>query len=101
MYVYLRFIRLPNLLVIVLTQLAIRWFVLEPVLFSLGSSYSLSNLIFGLLIFSTVLIAAAGYIINEIDRIPNKNEHLFLTIGHVIIKKASSRRIEQIQIFKN
>ena len=43
----------------------------------------------------------AGYIINEIDRIPNKNEHLFLTIGHVIIKKASSRRIEQIQIFKN
>ena len=42
-----------------------------------------------------------GYIINKIGRIPHKNEHLFLTAGHVIIKKASSRRIEQIQIFKN
>jgi len=40
-----------------------------------------------------------GYIINEIGRIPNKNEHLFLPIGHVIIKNASARRIEQIQIF--
>ena len=42
-----------------------------------------------------------GYIIKQIDRIPNKNEHLFLNIGHIIIKKASSRRIEQIQIFTN
>ncbi len=42
-----------------------------------------------------------GYIINKIGRIPKKNEHLFLDIGHVIIKKATSRRIEQIQIFKN
>ncbi len=40
-----------------------------------------------------------GYIIKKIDRIPNKNEHLFLDIGHIIIKKASSRRIEQVQIF--
>ena len=42
-----------------------------------------------------------GYIIKQIDRIPNENEHLFLNIGHIIIKKASSRRIEQIQIFVN
>ena len=42
-----------------------------------------------------------GYIIDKIGRIPKKNEHLFLDIGHVIIKKATSRRIEQIQIFKN
>ena len=41
-----------------------------------------------------------GYIINEIGRIPNKNEHLFTSIGHIIIKKASSRRIEQIQYYK-
>ena len=40
-----------------------------------------------------------GYIINEIGRIPNKDEHLFLNIGHIIIKKASSRRVEQIQIY--
>ena len=42
-----------------------------------------------------------GYIIKQIGRIPNKNEHLFLKIGQVIIRKASSRRIEQIQIFIN
>ncbi len=42
-----------------------------------------------------------GYIIKEIDRIPNEKEHLFLSIGHIIVKKASSRRIEQIQIFIN
>ena len=42
-----------------------------------------------------------GYIINKIGRIPHKNEHLFLDIGHVIIKKGSSRKIEQIQLFLN
>ena len=42
-----------------------------------------------------------GYIINKIGRIPNKNEHIFLDIGQIIIKNSSSRRIEQIQIFLN
>ena len=41
----------------------------------------------------------SGYIIKQIGRIPNKNEHLFLPIGQVLIKKASSRRIEQVQIY--
>ena len=42
-----------------------------------------------------------GFIINEIGRIPHKNEHLFLNIGHVIVRKGSSRKIEQIQLFLN
>ena len=42
-----------------------------------------------------------GYIIEKLGRIPNKNEHIFLQIGQILIKKASSRRIEQIQIFIN
>ena len=42
-----------------------------------------------------------GYIINKIGRIPNKNEHLFLDIGQVIIKNSTSRRIEQIQVYLN
>tara|TARA_S200000501_G_scaffold89229_2_gene82327 strand:+ start:72122 stop:73336 length:1215 start_codon:yes stop_codon:yes gene_type:complete len=42
-----------------------------------------------------------GYIINKIGRIPNENEHLFLDIGQVIIKKSSSRRIKQLQIYLN
>ena len=42
-----------------------------------------------------------GYIIEQLGRIPNKNEHLFLQIGQILIKKASSKRIEQVQIFIN
>ncbi len=42
-----------------------------------------------------------GYIINKIGRIPHENEHLFLDIGQVVIKKSSSRRIKQMQIFLN
>jgi len=42
-----------------------------------------------------------GYIIQELGRIPNKNEHIFLQIGQILIRKASSKRIEQVQIFIN
>ena len=42
-----------------------------------------------------------GYIIQQLGRIPNKNEHLFLQIGQILIRKASSKRIEQVQIFIN
>ena len=40
-----------------------------------------------------------GYVIKKIGRIPHKNEHIFLPIGHVIIRNSSARRIEQIQIY--
>ena len=43
----------------------------------------------------------AGYIISEIGRIPNEGENLFLKIGQILIKKSSSRRINEIQIFPN
>jgi len=41
----------------------------------------------------------AGYIISEIGRIPNAGENLFMNIGHIIIKKASDRYINQVQIY--
>jgi len=40
-----------------------------------------------------------GYIMEEIGRIPHRGEHLYLPIGKVIIKKASARTIEQVQIY--
>ena len=43
----------------------------------------------------------AGYIINEIGRIPKKREVFFLSIGQVKIIKASLRKIEIIQLFVN
>ena len=43
----------------------------------------------------------AGYIINEIGRIPKKREMFFLSIGQVKVIKASLRKIEIIQLFVN
>ncbi len=43
----------------------------------------------------------AGYIISQIGRIPNQGESLLLPVGQIIIKKSSSRKIEEIQIFPN
>ena len=41
----------------------------------------------------------AGYIISEIERIPNQGENLFLSIGKIEIRKSSSRKIEEIIIY--
>ena len=43
----------------------------------------------------------AGYIISDLGRIPNPGEHLFMPIGQVVIKKASSRYIENVLIYPN
>ena len=54
---------------------------------------------FGALIPDGEYETIGGYIISELGRIPNKGEHLFMTIGQVIIINASSRQIHQVQIF--
>ena len=40
-----------------------------------------------------------GYIISELGRIPNKGEHLFISIGQIVIINASARQIHQIKIY--
>ncbi|MBC8479224.1 MAG: HlyC/CorC family transporter [FCB group bacterium] len=40
-----------------------------------------------------------GYLIETLGRIPLKGEQLNLPIGNVIVKKASARKIEQVQIY--
>ncbi|SVD69124.1 uncharacterized protein METZ01_LOCUS421978, partial [marine metagenome] len=40
-----------------------------------------------------------GYIISELGRIPNKGEHLFMSIGQIMIVNASARKINQVQIY--
>ena len=57
--------RLPNLVIIALTQYAMRFLLMEPLLPSKEFSLQFGELQFGLLVFSTMLIAAAGYIIND------------------------------------
>jgi 4-hydroxybenzoate polyprenyltransferase len=62
---FFKLIRYPNLIYIGLTQFLLQYCVVAPLLQSNGESPSLSPLSFFLLSLSTVLIAAAGYIIND------------------------------------
>ena len=57
------------------------------------------NKLFNNLIPSGNYETLAGYIISEIERIPNQGENLFLSIGKIEIKKSSSRKIEEIIIY--
>lgn len=60
-----KLVRLPNLVIIALTQYAMRYLLMEPLLPSKEFTLQFGELQFGLLVFSTMLIAAAGYIIND------------------------------------
>ncbi|HEX7414040.1 MAG TPA: geranylgeranylglycerol-phosphate geranylgeranyltransferase [Bacteroidia bacterium] len=84
---FIKLIRFNNLVVIALTMFATRYFLMQPILAIRHSSMQLqlSHTDFFLLILSTVLIAAAGYIINDYfdvktDRI-NKPEKLYIDKG--------------------
>ncbi|MFZ0488768.1 MAG: prenyltransferase, partial [Salegentibacter sp.] len=59
---FLKLIRFGNLLFIVLTQYLIRYFLFIPA----GAGLSLSDFSYFLLVFATICIAAAGYVINDV-----------------------------------
>jgi 4-hydroxybenzoate polyprenyltransferase len=58
-------VRFPNLLIIAFTQYAMRYLIMEPLLPSDSFELQFGDFQFALLVFSTMLIAAAGYIIND------------------------------------
>jgi len=58
-------VRFPNLLIIAFTQYAMRFLLMEPLLPSETFELQFGDIQFALLVFSTMLIAAAGYIIND------------------------------------
>src|ERR1700704_75185 len=65
---FFKLVRWPNLLFIALTQVLFRFFILRFVFFNNPSTYEsirLSLPLFYLLVFASVCIAAAGYIIND------------------------------------
>lgn len=91
---FIKLIRLPNLLIIVLTQYGIRYGLFYPILTEATDTnvlhLMLSEKLFFLLSLSTVLIAAAGYIINDyfdvkIDRINRPQQ--------ILIGKYIKRRV--------
>lgn len=59
---YLKLIRYPNILMIAVTQILIKVFLID----AFFTSNALSNFEFSLLVLATVSIAAGGYIINDI-----------------------------------
>lgn len=86
---FFRLIRSVNLLFIALTQFLFQYCIIIPALHKAGVQPQLTNLLFALLVLASVLIAAAGYIINDyfdlnIDRI-NKPDKL-------VVEKIIKRR---------
>lgn len=62
---FFRLIRIPNLLIVILTQYLLRKCVILPIFQIYEVTPVLNDFLFYLLVLSTVLISAAGYIIND------------------------------------
>lgn len=58
-------IRLPNLVIIILTQFLLRYGIIKPILFSQVPEMISGTIDFCLLVVTTVLIAIGGYLIND------------------------------------
>lgn len=86
---FFRLFRFSNLLMVILTMYLMRWSVIKPILEVQNLNLQVSELAFLILLLSTVLITAAGYVINDYhdakaDRINRPDQ--------VIIDRIISRR---------
>ncbi|MCF8233268.1 MAG: geranylgeranylglycerol-phosphate geranylgeranyltransferase [Bacteroidales bacterium] len=77
----LKMLRLPNLLIVILSQILIRYYIILPYLQRMELQPALQTSDFLLLVLATVLITAAGYFINdyfdvEADRINKPKKYL-------------------------
>lgn len=93
---FLRLIRPWNLFIVIFTMYVVRYFLLAPILGSWHMHLVMPGWLFALLVLSVVMIAAAGYIINDyfdvkIDRV-NKP-------GEVVVEKGVSRRVAMASHF--
>lgn len=61
----LRIVRLKNLAIVAITLYLMRFCIVQPLLVRKGMDLQLSELLFLFLVLSTVLITAAGYVIND------------------------------------
>lgn len=84
-----RLIRLPNILIIILTQFLFRYGILKTFLFSGDGSMMSGLLDFSFLVLTTILIAIGGYIINDYFDI--RIDHINRPDKLVIDKLVSSR----------
>ncbi|MBW2960649.1 geranylgeranylglycerol-phosphate geranylgeranyltransferase [Mesonia aestuariivivens] len=84
---YLQLVKLPNLVLIIITQVLIKYFLLEP----FGIAITLNNFGFSLLVIATICLAAAGNIINAIFNAESDliNQPHKVLIGRKISEKAA------------
>lgn len=85
----LKLIRLPNLIIIALTQYVMRYFIIQPILAINRIQLQLSDLNFAILVMATLFVAAGGHIIN--DYFDSKADRL--NKRDVIVGRKISRRI--------
>jgi 4-hydroxybenzoate polyprenyltransferase len=85
---YIRLVRLPNLLILAAGMYLLRLMVVEPLLIMSHEAPQVSSLNFLWVVIATVLIAAAGYIINDIEDVETD---LVNKPGKVIIGKNISK----------
>lgn len=79
---WFRFLRTPNLLIVALTQYLVRHAVLAPVYRRAGVAMDLDAFQFALLVLATMLVTAAGYLVNDlydasIDRV-NRPDRVYV-----------------------
>jgi 4-hydroxybenzoate polyprenyltransferase len=116
--VVLRLIRWYNLVIIVLTQVLLRQFVLIPLLQKANMQPQMSGMLFALLVAATVCIAAGGYAINDyfdrkIDRVNKPDSlivgkkiyprramawHLFFTLAGILIGTYVALKIGEVYL---
>lgn len=88
---FLKLIRYKNLIIIALTIIVMRYCVMQPMLARLGMQLQLHPALFVMLVLATVLIAAAGYTINDyFDTKTDKMNHPdTVIVGRKISKRTA------------
>jgi len=96
---FLKLIRYQNLLIIAATQYMMRFLIIVPILAVNGFEPQLDHLHFFLLVFSSMAITAAGYVIN--DYFDMKTDLLNRPSTVIVGKKISRRWAMTLHIFLN
>ena len=99
MIAILQLVRYKNLIIIALTQYAMRYLVVNPILQLNGFELQLSEIHFLMLVLSAVFITAAGYVIN--DYFDTKTDMLNRPETVLIGKKISRRAAMALHIILN
>lgn len=83
--------RIKNLLIIALTMISMRYGVITPIFEQYGLTPQMPILDFGIMILATILIGAAGYVINDYfdQKIDMINRHDKVVIGKKISRRAA------------